>query len=489
MDEPVSKRQRTNMQPEFEQPKLALRAMELQELMRSSKGFLGTVFNQTFFKDGSDECEDEDTLQESFSTYLRLHVLRKIMTKPRDNEESKGWCCFATGDDELLFEDFTVVAPQQPPLEIQCSKDFQLAAEIIYNRYSEKSMFGDMQKLETVFDETVRKSRELPYLPGPVDLDTDVRGWTFGTKFLADLAVEWRSRMDYFPVKIMPHKLVLYGEGEFFKPHRDTPSPDLVGSIVVGLMDTSQEGGLVLDQDVSSKYSSSAGQCWFFRPDILHEVEPVKHGMRCVLTFKVYALKQADQAAGPFRNSCPLETLENSPDSAASPASPASLHSHDLCLAIASTLQELFDQESSYPTSHGLGLLLWHQYSRTSTALQGNDYLLWCASHHMTNVLSVRNIPVRIDFSSSQAQEEKAEIHECDVYSLEDHVLQQIDAKADSIDGLGGPYTFYQLSKRRPDWSFKESSDQGGFTGNEAEPSTEDCIYLHRALVFDILKK
>jgi hypothetical protein len=103
--------------------------------------------------------------------------------------------------------------------------------------------------------------------------------------------------------------------------------------------------------------------------------------------------------------------------------------------------------------------------------------------------LSVRNIPVRIDFSSSQAQEEKAEIHECDVYSLEDHVLQQIDAKADSIDGLGGPYTFYQLSKRRPDWSFKESSDQGGFTGNEAEPSTEDCIYLHRALVFDILKK
>ena len=463
-DEPDAKRQRTEQPPDilpevFEHPKVAYRALELKKLMQSSRGFLGSVANQWFFTKPDDDGNSDEDLSTKAKRALAL-----IRIFVEENESSKDWTCgwVRTGN---LLRGFVATKGSKTLSGVRSARDFKRFAEELYKDFATDSMYGDMQKVDTVLDPAVRRSRELVFQSEEKAKD-EVGTWTFDCAFLADLELAWREHMDLFPVVVKPHKLVMYAEGDFFLEHRDTPEPQLVGSIVVGLLDTSENGGLVLDRNEDSTHSSEFGRYWFFRPDVLHEVRPIVGGARCVMTFKVFA--KLDEAGHEHEQQpgtkCPLEQ-------------------HDKCIAIAGALTELLDEQCEREHDR-VGLLLWHEYSRKSVALEGKDYLLMCAAKHVPGITLVRNIPVRVDFSMFQVDEEKPEIETCDVFSLEDTVLQQIEAESDVIEGLL-QCPFFQMAETRPESAFKKTSTRGGFTGNEAEPSTENCIYIHRALILE----
>ena len=94
---------------------------------------------------------------------------------------------------------------------------------------------------------------------------------------------------------LMLEKLLIYAEGDFFAPHRDSEKdPSMWGTLVVVLPTRHRGGDLVIDHagrsfrwapagDASSGYLSFLG----FFADCLHTVEPVEQGHRVALTWSL----------------------------------------------------------------------------------------------------------------------------------------------------------------------------------------------------------
>jgi hypothetical protein len=97
------------------------------------------------------------------------------------------------------------------------------------------SPFGHVASQETLIDPSVRHARELI---APSNLSVN----PFLLNHLAQL---WSKYMLPRRVRVETYKLNIYGPGGHFAPHRDTPAPGLVGTILIGLVDTSdQNSGL-----------------------------------------------------------------------------------------------------------------------------------------------------------------------------------------------------------------------------------------------------
>ena len=151
------------------------------------------------------------------------------------------------------------------------------------------------------------------------------------------------------------HNLLIYGPGQFFKPHQDTEKhPGMVATLVL-VWPSPHIGGTLrvqLGQQetvLSSQHLQAQGLRWFaFYADCRHEVLPVQEGWRVALTFDLVL-----------------------PAEAARPAVPAVLQT-----ALEQALRQQFALDSDTPSLAPWVLLLDHEYTEHGLRwplLKGDD--------------------------------------------------------------------------------------------------------------------
>lgn len=98
--------------------------------------------------------------------------------------------------------------------------------------------------------------------------------------------------------KLTPHlhNLLIYGKGQFFKPHQDSEKLDnMVATLVICLPSAHIGGDLCVTHQqeqyrfVSENLGDGDGdaRCFAFYADCVHEVEPVRQGWRVTLTYNL----------------------------------------------------------------------------------------------------------------------------------------------------------------------------------------------------------
>lgn len=144
---------------------------------------------------------------------------------------------------------------------------------------------------QTLHDPEVRASRELPARAVRLSEAWERRLARGLQQLQAELGlpedVELRAELQ---------KLVLYEPGGFFRPHRDTErAPDMWGSLVVVLPCAHEGGELVVrhaGEEVCFDASAAASERQLafigFYADCVHEICPVRSGLRAVLTFSLH---------------------------------------------------------------------------------------------------------------------------------------------------------------------------------------------------------
>ncbi|KAM5535776.1 hypothetical protein V8D89_010590 [Ganoderma adspersum] len=183
-------------------------------------------------------------------------------------------------------------------LEASTSNDQGDVLEALANA-CERAKFGRGE--ETVLDETYRKAGKMDSDNFMTGLDLDATGLRDAVR-LGLLSAKDEKRV----VRAELYKLNVYGEGAFFKPHKDTPrSQSMFGSLVV-IFPTPHEGGALIlqheDEEVAfdaatllSGRNSSIAYVAFFS-DVAHEVAPVISGHRVTLTYNLFFGKRRDPA-------------------------------------------------------------------------------------------------------------------------------------------------------------------------------------------------
>lgn len=151
---------------------------------------------------------------------------------------------------------------------------------------AEPSPFGHRD--QTLQDPSVRRSWEIP--GSAVSLDWGARFARGLDEVLEALAVDPAGAPE-----ATLEKLLIYAEGDFFAPHRDSEKdPSMWGTLVVVLPTRHRGGDLVIEHagrsfrwapagDASSGYLSFLG----FFADCLHTVQPVEDGHRVALTWSL----------------------------------------------------------------------------------------------------------------------------------------------------------------------------------------------------------
>ncbi len=136
---------------------------------------------------------------------------------------------------------------------------------------------------KTMLDKRVRDTGELH--AGMLDLR-----WAEGAR--EALQAEVASALGLKQIQARLHNLLVYGEGQFFKPHQDTEKhPGMVATLVLVWPSPHIGGELVLRHgSEQARFVSQHLQAdtirWFaFYADCRHEVLPVAEGWRVVLSF------------------------------------------------------------------------------------------------------------------------------------------------------------------------------------------------------------
>ena len=310
--------------------------------------------------------------------------------------------------------------------------------------HSAISGYGDMQSLETKVDYEVRNAREIPASEFQVE-----------PKFLEKIQVMWGEH--FFPrsVRAEPYKIHLYGPGGHFKSHRDTPERGLVGTFLIGLGDTSKASAghfRIGDETLKARVGSWVA----FHPDIPHEITKLEDGYRAVMAFKIFRVDENDSED----------------------ALPAKLEAH---------VKRILDQIPA-----PFGLFTTHQYSIGTTRLNGFDALLW-ACVRSRNDMQVHMLPVVTKFYGEAFHYERSEsVAASQVYPFTGaHVdillgkdVTRAKEEVQWLDGLSEiPFYTWDLKESSETWK-EDHPDGQGYTGNEADSSREDSIYLSYAILF-----
>lgn len=177
---------------------------------------------------------------------------------------------------------------------------FPLRAEHIHELLTEAepSPFG--YRDQTLHDERVRSAREVQAAAVHLDPET----WSTRLQRGIDHIVRALGFPEPDDVTTALQKLVLYDEGGFFAPHRDTErDPTMWGTVVVVLPSAHRGGELVVEHAGASKTfdtaaDSAARRLSFvgFYADCLHEIRRVQQGCRAAL---IYSLHTRSSAARP----------------------------------------------------------------------------------------------------------------------------------------------------------------------------------------------
>lgn len=159
---------------------------------------------------------------------------------------------------------------------------------------SRQARFGHRER--TLLDPAVRDTGEL----GPEAIEL---AWSADAR--DRLLREVAAALGTGPLEARLHNLLIYGPGQFFKPHQDTEKhAGMVGTLVL-IWPSSHLGGELRIRHGSdelrfaSQQLHEAGIRWAaFFADCRHEVLPVEEGYRVALTFDL-VLRPADPSAEP----------------------------------------------------------------------------------------------------------------------------------------------------------------------------------------------
>jgi hypothetical protein len=136
---------------------------------------------------------------------------------------------------------------------------------------------------KTLLDRRVRDTGELP---------TDALALHWANGVCDALQAEVASALGLEQIEARLHNLLVYGPGQFFKPHQDTEKhPGMVGTLVLVWPSPHIGGELVVrhgseQAHFASQHLNAETIRWFaFYADCRHEVLPVTEGWRVVLSF------------------------------------------------------------------------------------------------------------------------------------------------------------------------------------------------------------
>jgi hypothetical protein len=142
--------------------------------------------------------------------------------------------------------------------------------------------FGDIATQQTRIDENIRKGFDV--VIDQNNVVTDI------TDTLREIFYEKTGIRN---IKVEPYKINIYEKGDFFAEHRDSPSRDLIATIVVHI--DGEYDSMVID---GKTWRSTDGNILIFYSDVLHEIKPVTN-YRETMTFKVFITKTLSDVIAP----------------------------------------------------------------------------------------------------------------------------------------------------------------------------------------------
>jgi hypothetical protein len=333
------------------------------------------------------------------------------------------------------------------------------------------SPFGDMTTMTTVVDREVRDALELNAADGAectlesgVDEDANYEEERFNDfEHIFGSGIEFEF-----------DKLNIYREGGHFKPHLDTPSPGVLGSLVIILPNKFTGGELVIRHGGEEVVTGESKEWWrfvAFFASCEHEVRPVTSGTRVSLAFKIKATDRHCAAA--------LAPTEK---------------------ARVDTFVDELARVGQKDTEDGIvGVLLNHEYSLGACQrgeLVGIDRAVWDAVRARFPATKLTSVIARADFARLPEHVDERVEHPTPFRNV------VFDASLEEIERLGAmePTARDEDGKdvaedkelkgvpflRANDWhgteiltDFREGRNYGNWVGN----STGECVYLHAALV------
>lgn len=105
----------------------------------------------------------------------------------------------------------------------------------------------------------------------------------------------------------MPWKLLLYEEGSFFRPHKDSEkAPGMIGTLVISLPSKHEGGQVHLSHShkrhlfATSESSSFDLTALAWYSDVTHEIKPLSSGYRLVITYNLLQQRGSPPSVGVF---------------------------------------------------------------------------------------------------------------------------------------------------------------------------------------------
>lgn len=218
----------------------------------------------------------------------RLHAMEHEATPadPTSKRRTKRAAFAAQGrfDPESLRVRIDSAGALDAPLSAASASTLHLA--------SRPATFGHRER--TLLDPSVRHTGEIDPAAVSVDWSAESR-----TRLLREIS----SALETGPLEVGLHALLVYGPGQFFKPHQDTEKHEgMVGTLVL-VWPSAHIGGELRVRHGSREFAFASQQlgtgeirwCAFFT-DCRHEVMTVEEGWRVALVFDLLVPENAGKA-------------------------------------------------------------------------------------------------------------------------------------------------------------------------------------------------
>lgn len=423
--------------------------------------------------DDDDYDDDDDDDKEEERQRTKTRTLEKIQDKLTRIYDLQGFRMEESG-----FKDGTIKVLGE---EIQSLCSISLEDIEKWYALGKNSGFGNMMKQETQHNAQVRSSRELDASQFTVSeqiLDEVAMKW--GEEFIPrslnlicnekTLSI-WGQRLIPHSVTVQPYKIVIYGPGDHFQFHKDTPEENLCGTFLISLYgDCEPSSAFEIRWQGKSFKWSGRGWCAFY-PDIPHRVEVLQSGYRAILSFKIYARDQ--------------EGLQEWSTNAAAK------------MEMESLVKELQNLDVS------VGILLSHHYGYDSKSIYGCDKLLLDTLKEKGLGVDLKPVLVRFfgegrdpgdDNSYRRSYYPSASYKQgsmrSSVYSITDEALEYVRQR---LTGTAAEENFAGSSKEIVFLDGETKNDEGlwdfvtqqeiEYTGNESQPHSENSVYVRYAAI------
>jgi hypothetical protein len=431
----------------------AAKAVELKELIDHAPYYLPQIgrcislekeFNEHYKSNCMNvDSENEDSEDsDSEDSEDKTSPIEPIQNKLIRLYETKGYHMSHTG--LIKSAEITVLGKK-----FKCDQIFLKDVENWYTT-ALHSGFGNVKEQETQHNNQVRSSREL-----------DTTQFEVGKRTLDSIAEAWAQKFIPDSVTVQPYKLVIYGPGDHFQFHKDTPEENLCGTFLVSLyqncepsevFEVCQDGQIDTWSEIT--YGGYHGWCAFY-PDIPHQVKAIESGYRAILSFKIFG--KDVKAPSDWSNTSVTNVMSND---------------------VAEEVEKL---------NAPLGIILKHHYGYDSKTIYGCDRLLLDALK--AKEISVELKPVLIFLNGRGADEYNKVSVETRVYCLADDSLDIVrrGLSGDSVELEETDeqcLSFIDGQRWSNDGLWERIVQQyAEYTGNESNPYSEKTVYVRYAAI------